>query len=325
MRAHLDQRTGILLALAALSYAAFVIAGPASFSSLANLQSMLLQASVVGILALAVGVTLLSGGIDLSVNAVANLSAIAASLVMTVLAETTGALPATLLGVLAGFVTATLCGALNGVLIAYLRCTPILATLGSMMVFVGIGTVITRGDTFFGIKLWAGFARAPVLGVPVAALVFLLLAATLSVLIVRTLGGQRIMLVGTNARAARFSGIPITQVLLRTYVTSGFLAGVAGLLSLSISNSVNVDFGSSYLLLAVLIAVLGGIAPEGGSGKLLGVVAAVLLLQVLSTGLNTVYQSSSSNFLKEFAWGVALLAVLALGRIQRIGGWQLRK
>ena len=79
------------------------------------------------------------------------------------------------------------------------------------------------------------------------------------------------------------------------------------------TNSANVDFGGSYVLLAILISVLGGISPSGGAGRILGVVLAVLILQFLSTGLNLVFQSSGSNFLKEFAWGGTLLVVLAIG------------
>jgi simple sugar transport system permease protein len=93
------------------------------------------------------------------------------------------------------------------------------------------------------------------------------------------------------------------------------LSATAGLLNLGITNSANVDFGTSYVLLAVLLAVLGGIAPSGGAGRIAGVVLAAFILQFLSTGLNLMFQSSSSNFLKDFAWGATLLLVLAIGRV----------
>lgn len=319
MKQHFDLRTWILLGLGAATLAVFAMLGQASFTSFDNIQSMLLQASVIGILSLAVSISLLSGGIDLSVNSTANLTAICASIVMAAAEPELGAALAIPLGVAAGLVASLACGALNGVLIARLQCPPILATLGTMMVIMGLGTVITQGETLFGLDGWAGIARFTFLGFPVAAVVMLCLAASLSLIMVYTLLGRRIGLIGANVKAARFSGIPIANVLIRTYLISGGLSGIAGLLSLSISNSVNVDFGSSYLLLAVLIAVLGGIDPAGGKGKIFGVVAAVGLLQLLSTGLNMLYQSSSSNFLKEFAWGLALLAVLALGRAKWIG------
>ncbi|PSM16793.1 ABC transporter permease [Nitratireductor sp. StC3] len=319
MSGSLDTRTLVLTALAVAVAAAFGLAVPDTFLTLGNLQSMLLQASVIGILALAVAMSLMSGGIDLSINAVANLAAIVAALVMATLTPALGPLPAILAGLAAGLATGLACGALNGALIAFLGCPPILATLGTMMVFAGLGTVVTRGETFAGQPGWAAFGRLTVAGIPIAALIFVGLAVLLAGFVQRTVTGRRLVMVGANVKAARFSGVPVRSVLVRTYATSGTLASIAGLVSLSIANSVNVDFGSSYLLLAVLIAVLAGVSPEGGRGNILGVIAAVLLLQLLSTGLNMTYQSGSSNFLKEFAWGLALLTVLAVSRFDTAG------
>ena len=126
--------------------------------------------------------------------------------------------------------------------------------------------------------------------------------------------GFFVYLFGANAAAASFSGINARRLVLRVYAISGALSAVAGLLNLGVTNSANVDFGTSYVLLAILIVVLGGISPAGGAGRIVGVVLAVLILQFLSTGLNLMFQSSGSNFLKEFAWGATLLVVLAIGQ-----------
>ena len=99
-------------------------------------------------------------------------------------------------------------------------------------------------------------------------------------------------------------------------------AGLAAeLIPTSITSRGALDYGASYVLLAILISVLGGISPSGGAGRIIGVVLAVLILQFLSTGLNLVFQSGGSNFLKEFAWGTTLLVVLAIGgrRYSRLG------
>jgi simple sugar transport system permease protein len=133
--------------------------------------------------------------------------------------------------------------------------------------------------------------------------------------------GFYVYLYGANETAARFSGINERRLLLSIYAVSGLLSAIAGLINLGVTNSANVDFGSSYVLLAVLIPVLGGISASGGAGRIIGVVVAVLILQFLSTGLNLVFQSSGSNFLKEFAWGATLLVVLAIGdrRYSKLG------
>lgn len=317
-------REGRTLGLLALCVAAFVAFGalrPGVFVSPANIESMLLQCSIFGVLSLAVALTMMTGGIDLSVNATANLAAIAASLAMTSLAGRLDGPFVLFLAVLVAFAVGAACGLVNGLLVAVLGCPPILVTLGSMTLFAGIGTVLTKAETVFGFQLLADFGRASLLGIPLPALCFLAAAAALSVILTRTAFGRHVYLYGASAGAARFSGIHVRRLLTKTYIASGLLAALAGLLSLSITNSANVDFGASYVLLAVLVVVLGGVNPMGGAGGIAGVVAAVFLLQVLSTGLNLVYQSSGSNFLKEFAWGLSLLLVLAVSRAGGSGGW----
>ncbi|MEM6849715.1 MAG: ABC transporter permease, partial [Pseudomonadota bacterium] len=96
---------------------------------------------------------------------------------------------------------------------------------------------------------------------------------------------------------------------LRVYVAAGVLASVAGLIVMSRANSAKADYGSSYLLLAVLIAVLGGVNPYGGYGRVIGVMLAVLSMQFLSSGLNML---QVSNFARELIWGGLLIFVMVL-------------
>ena len=112
--------------------------------------------------------------------------------------------------------------------------------------------------------------------------------------------------------AAVFAGIPVRSVLLRTYLTTGSIAGVAGVLLIARSNSAKADYGSSYLLQAILVAVLGGVHPAGGFGSVFGVCVAVLALQFLASGFTML---QFSNFSREFTWGVFLLAIMALNSI----------
>jgi simple sugar transport system permease protein len=142
----------------------------------------------------------------------------------------------------------------------------------------------------------------------------MLAALVLSLILEARRFGFNVYLFGANETAARFSGINSRRLILGVYATSGVLSSIAGMINLGVTNSANVDFGASYVLLAILIAVLGGISPLGGAGRIVGVVLAVLVLQFLSTGLNMLFQSSGSNFLKDFAWGATMNLVLALGR-----------
>ena len=289
---------------------------PEVFLSVRNIQSMLLQSSVIGILSLAVALTMLTGGIDLSINATANLTSIVvASLLAAAIpagASQTSTVMA-LLGIAAGLLVGTACGLINGALIAVLGYSPILATLGTMTLFVGAGTVVTGGNTIVGISAFETIGRGVFLGIPLPAIVFLLAAICLALVLEARRFGFNVYLFGANEQAARFCGIDAKRLVAGVYATSGLLSAVAGLIDLGVTNSANVDFGSSYVLLAILISVMGGISPSGGAGRMVGVVLAVFILQFLSTGLNLIYQSSGSNFLKEFAWGATLLLVLAAG------------
>jgi simple sugar transport system permease protein len=114
---------------------------------------------------------------------------------------------------------------------------------------------------------------------------------------------------GTNPTAARFAGLATPRLLMVTYMASGMLAAVAGVIIMARVNSMRADFGASYLLLTILVVVLGGVNPYGGYGKVLGVILAVVSLQFISSGLNIL---RFSNFTREFVWGALLLLVMVI-------------
>jgi simple sugar transport system permease protein len=316
----LDFRLTVLAVAAVLIALTLGVLRPDVFLSSLNISSMLLQSSTIGLLGLAVAITMLSGGIDLSVNATANLTAIVVAMFLTAVAppqgNETAIVAVTTLGLFVGLLVGLACGLVNGFLIAVFGYSPILATLGTMTFFAGVGTVLTGGATLFGISAFSVLGRGSLFGVPVPAIVFLIAALVLMLLLEKRRFGFAVYLVGASESAARYSGVNERRVIFGVYAVSGLLSAIAGLTNLGITNSANVDFGASYVLLAVLLAVLGGIAPSGGAGRIVGVVLAAFILQFLSTGLNLMFQSSSSNFLKDFAWGATLLLVLAIGRVR---------
>jgi simple sugar transport system permease protein len=307
---HLRFLLGANIAIALL---AAILSG-GTFLSGDNFQSMGTQLPEVGLLALAIMITMLSGngGIDLSVVAVANLSAIIAGKIAqsSFNAETQGlefAFVFPTLAVLAGLA----CGLVNGTLVAFGNFTPILATLGTQLVFSGIAVVLTNGSALsLGyIEAFVQIGNGQILGVPIPFILFLIIAAILAWVFSRTRYGFRLYLTGTNAKAAHFAGINNRQILLLTYTVAGLLASLSGIISASRASSAKADYGSSYLLIAILIAVMGGVNPAGGHGKVLGLVLASFALQMLSSTLNLI---GLSNFLKDFTWGLLLLLTIAL-------------
>ena len=129
----------------------------------------------------------------------------------------------------------------------------------------------------------------------------------------RTRFGKQIYLIGTNSTASRYAGLNNTMILIKTYMISGILSAVAGLIMMARVNSAKADYGASYTLQCVLIAVLGGVHPEGGFGKITGVTMAILILQILSSGLNMF--ENVSNFYRDVIWGGVLILVLILNYV----------
>jgi simple sugar transport system permease protein len=256
---------------------------------------------------------MLTGGIDLSIIGVANLAGVLAGVLFHLLAPGASASlgpVAVAGGVALALSVGVVAGAINGFLIAKLKVTPILATLGTSQVFAGLALVLTGGPAIVGFPAgWNIIGNGKIFGIAIPFLLFLALAAGVSFLLTRTAFGVRLMLIGANSKAAIFAGLETEKIVFRSYVLSGFLASVAGLILSGRTNAAKSDYGTSYLLEAVLIAVLGGANPAGGRGTVLGVSIAVLALMFLSSGFQIL---RFSNFLIDFVWGAFLLLVIAI-------------
>jgi len=287
---------------------------PGMFLTARNFESMSVQFPEFGILAIAIMLSMLTGGIDLSVVGIANLSGILAALILSKWAPATGMTwPMMGLAIVVSILTGLVCGALNGFLIGRVEITPILATLGTMQLFTGISIVITKGYAITGYPeafLFIGNGKIGMFPIPL--LIFALFAVVFAFILRSATFGIKIYMMGTNPTASLFSGVNNVRLLLQTYMTTGFLASMAGLVMIARTNSAKADYGESYILQSVLIAVLGGVNPSGGFGTISGIVLAILSLQFLSSGFNML---RFSNFAKEFTWGVFLLFVMVFNYV----------
>lgn len=304
-----------LVMLVALSLVLFVVLSvlaPSTYPTGRNLASMALQMTELGILGLAIALTFLIGGIDLSVVAVANASALSAAATMGAVESSVGRPVAVLLGVVVGLSVGAVAGTINGLLVSRLDIHPIVITLATLTLFTGIATGLTGGSTVFGIGGLDFLGGGTLLGVPIAFLLFVALSLLLGVVSRRTPWGFRAYAVGASDVASRYGRFPVARVKVLTYLASGVLAATAGLVILARTDAANVSFGSSYLIIAILVAVLAGVDPYGGRGRIALVVLAVAAMQQLSTGLNLALRRwDGANFAADFAWGVLLIVVLA--------------
>jgi len=313
----IDSNMTILVAVTFVLLTVLSILLKGSFLSLRNFQSMAYQFPEFGLLALAMGIAMISGGIDLSVIANANLSGIIAALILTqnITNETTGnqLVLIIILAILTALALSALLGMFNGFLIAYLGIPAILATLGTMLLFAGIGMAITEGRGVVGFPLpflYIGFGQLSIFPLPL--IIFIILAIFVGIIMSKSALGQKIYLLGANSIAARFSGIENNIIIIKTYMLTGFLAGLSSILMISRVNSAKIGYGDTYLLQAILVVVLGGVDPAGGKGKISGVILGIIILQSLQSAF-TLF--GFDPYSKRLIWGLMLLIVMIINFI----------
>jgi len=304
----------LLVVLFIVVFGLMSLLSPTGFLRPFNIQSMAFQLPEFGILALAQMIIILTGGINLSISYTAALSSIVGS-VLIVLMNAAHLSPA--ISITAGIVVmiaiAALCGAFNGTFVAFVGVSPILVTLGSMTLFDGLSLLITRGGAISGYPfafLWIG--NGTLFHVPVPMIIFVIVILATYFLIDRTSFGLKLYMIGANPTATMFSGINVKRVLFVLYIYSGLLSAIAGIIMSSRYNSAKESYGSSYLLQSVAAAVLGGTDIVGGSGSVIGVVLAAMILQVVSTGLDIL---GFNRFLTNVIMGVILIVALSLNAL----------
>ncbi|MFB9221857.1 ABC transporter permease [Paracoccus cavernae] len=311
-----------LIVITVLIFVAMTALSPDKFLRWYNFESISYIMPELGILSIAMMIAMLTGGIDLSVVGIANLAAICAGLYFknpavaeAMAAGGAGMVLHTVIAALIALVVGLGAGVANGLLIAKLRIIPILATLGTGQVFMGLALVLTGGPAIVGFpETWSWLGNGKIFGIATPFWVLLAVAGGVAVLLQRTSLGVNLMLIGTNAKAAVFAGIRSARMVIYSYMLTGFLAAIAGILLSGRTNAAKADFGGSYLLQAVLIAVLGGTNPAGGKGRVQGVLLALVALMLLSSGFQMI---RVSNHLIDFIWGAFLVVVIAINYLRR--------
>lgn len=302
-----DRNIRYLLVIMVAVIILMALSAGTTFFSLSNLQSMSSQMPLLGILALSMVVCMLTGGINLSIIATTNACALVMASIITQHPDNTLML---LVALAAGLITAIVIGLANGILIAYIGVSPILATLGMMTLINGLNVLISGGSvisSFPAALLILG--NGSVLGIPMPLILFSIFAIGLWAMLEHTPLGRTIYLIGSNEKASRFSGINTPKSLMWVYVVSSILCWVAALIMMAKFNSAKAGYGESYLLVAILASVLGGINPDGGFGRIIGVCLALIVLQTLESGLNLL---GVSSYLTMALWGGILILFIAL-------------
>jgi simple sugar transport system permease protein len=307
-----DRKVTQLMAITAITFVIFSLVSRDIFFSSSNFTSMAYQIPEIAILSIAVMLSMLTGGIDLSIVSISNAAALVSAWIMTGKIGHSNKLSVSwiIIACVAGIVVGVAAGAVNSIIIARLNVTPILATLATGTLFNGIAIGITNGESVSGLPdQFMRIGNGTFFGIPTPFVLMVIIAVAVGFFINRTTLGLKVFLVGTNRKAAQYSVMGDRKVIAWIYLISAFLSSLAGLIIASRTSAASPDFGSSYILLAIVVVVLGGINPNGGFGTITGVILATAVLQMVSSGFNAL---RFSQFFYLAAQGAVLVFVMIL-------------
>lgn len=315
LRKNTDNSTLTLGILIAAVFVLMAILSPNEFYSWANVRSMLFQFPEFGIIAFGVMVCMISGGIDLSLVGLANLAGIICAYIMLGMGNTDLSIA---IGIAAGIGVGIAGGAFNGFLISVLKLPPMLVTLCGLELFQGLGLGLTKGPAVRGLPdnfkfIANGSITFGGIEIPIVLFIFIGVLAIVLFIMRNTVFGHHVYFMGSNKEAAKYSGINCHKTTMLTYMMSGLMGAIAGIVMTSHLNSAKSDSGTTYTLLSILIVVLGGVHPDGGRGRVLGVTLSVLLLQFITQTFTIM--KIDTNW-KTFTYGMLLILALVIATIQ---------
>jgi ribose/xylose/arabinose/galactoside ABC-type transport system permease subunit len=319
-------RGGPLIALILL--AAYLSFATPHFLTLSNLINVTRQSAITAILAVGQTLVILTAGIDLSVGAIAALSASVSAVLMTQRVEIAGLAIGPInfwLGFLIALVIGLLAGMLNGLIITRGRIPDFIATLGTLATLRGVALLVTGGLpvpshlTATELKgylpdqmIWMG--SGSILGVPVAGLIALGAVVIGGLLLRYTALGRAIFAVGGNREAARVSGINIDRTKIAAYALSGLMAAIAGFVLAGRLNSANALMADEENLRSIAAVVIGGTNLFGGEGGVIGSLIGALIMGVLANGLNLL---NVSAFWQRVTQGLVIVLVVIFDQWRR--------
>ncbi|MGB8852748.1 MAG: ABC transporter permease [Pirellulales bacterium] len=281
-----------------------------------NLLNIANQIAVIAIMAIGMTLVIVAGGIDLSVGSLAALSAVLAT---KLIRDAAGGLDATaggmLLSCLAAIIACGLIGMVTAIIVTRFDVPPFIVTLAMMLVASGLAYLVSDGQSIYQIPdsfVWLG-RGADLGGLPNAVVLMLVLYLAAHVLMSRTAVGRWIYAVGGNREAARLSGVPVERVLVTTYVVSGLLAGLGGVIMASLLKSGSPTYGQMYELYVIAAVVVGGTALSGGEGRVLGTLVGALVIAVIQNGMNLL---NIESYTQKVVLGLVILGAVLVDRLR---------
>jgi len=280
-----------------------------------SLSDMTFNFTEKALIALAMALVIITGEIDVSVASIIALAS-------TMMGVALGAGADTPVLVLVGIGVGVLCGAFNGFLVTGLKLPSIVVTIGTMSLFRGIAFIVLGDQSFKGYPAsFSWFGQGYVFWVISFELVlFLVCAAIFYVVLHHTDFGRRVFAIGNNATAARFSGVRVDRIKFITFCLTGLMSGIAAVLLTARLGSTRPSIAEGFELEAITMVVLGGVSILGGSGSIIGVVIAALIMGLVTFGLGLL---NVPGIVMSIFIGSLLIVVIALPILFRM--WRQRR
>lgn len=295
-------KKNVSVILLAVIVAFFAIMRPQTFFTMDNLLTIVRQVATTGIVALGVSFLMLTGNLDFSVGKIYAFSGVLCALMYK-------ANVPIIICIAVSILFSTIICMVTGVIAMKFNIPMLIVSIAMMQVIDGINMVITNGATIYGLPESIKFiGQGYVFGIPVAVIIFVVLALIVAFILNKTYLGRYLFAVGGSNDAARLSGINVNKVKLIASAFCGILTGIAGIIMMSRSFSGSPYSGSSLSNDVISAAVLGGVSISGGTGKTSGVVTGVLIIGVLSQGL--VMIGLSQNYQNMIKGAVLIMAVI---------------
>ena len=268
-----------------------------------NLTSMLLNATMPAVLALAMGIVISAGGFDLCLGHTAGFAALMCGYFLRVMDMNV------YVAIVLSILLAVLIGAVNGFMVSRMGISSFIATLGMQFVLVGVRQWISSGDSYRANKVIRAIAQGNVLGVSNLIIYSVLMLVLVGFLMQKTPFGRKMQFVGSNITGSIYNGIPVKKYTFLAFLLSGLICGIVGVLQFSRLTSATINIGDGWLFNAMTIAVFSNVI--FGRFQAHGIALVAILITMITTGINMLGVSSAWT---NFVLGVILLASLLGGK-----------
>jgi ribose transport system permease protein len=305
---HLSQQKQTGIALAASALFLFFSIFTSSFLAVENLFSISRNMAFYIFIGLSQAVVMATGGMNVSMGAIGGLATVVIGVAITKAGLPGG------VAIVAGLLAGVLCGLFNGLVIAKLRINDFIVTLSTSFIFTGINYGVSKGFPYTAIPdSFTVIGRGDVLGIPILLLVVVATLILAKVFFESTITGRHILAVGSNASAARLSGVKVDRMRIISHAISGFLAALTGYFYVSRMGSAQPAAGQNWLIISFSVAVIGSTALSGGVLSPFGLFLGGVIMVLIKNGLILM---NANVYLEQAFIGVVILLIVALDALR---------